>query len=158
MNEKILKLREQIAAFSAKQKTILESADAEGVSAEDRAKHIAEFDRLQGEKDSAAASLKRADQLHNDDLVAAATPATRPIVHANNPHPPTAGNLTVPAVARRHGPLKAFKGNRASERAYEAGLFAAVALYGHEPSRARLAEMNLAPQATLSTANNAGAA
>ncbi len=158
LKELIAKLKKEHADLAARQKAALEGAEAEGVSEEDRKKHLAEFDNLQAAKDGIGERLKRAEQLDREEQAAAITPANPPIVHLNNPHPPAAGGFAIPAVARRHGPLRAYKGTRAAERAYEAGLFAAAVLYGHEPSRQRLAEMGVAPMATLNTANNGSAA
>lgn len=129
MNDLIAKLAAQIETINAQQATALTAAEAEGVSEEDRAKHLAEFDRLQGEKAKAQASQKRAEQLARDQA-AANTPA-RPAVAQEpfNPHEPVAGSITIPARARRHGPLVAFRGNERD--AYQAGVWYAGALCAH---------------------------
>lgn len=79
--------------------------------------------------------------------------------------PPTPG-ATVPAAARRHGPIRAFKGTDAATRAERAGMWAAATLYGNPRAQAWCNANGLAvergsfadgPGATLTTGNNAGA-
>lgn len=133
MNALIAKLAAQVEDLNAKQTACLVAADADGVTEEDRAEHLAEFDRLQKEKETAQASLRRAEQLARDQAAADAprtAPAHQPAGH--NPHDAVAagrpGELTVPARAKRHGPLVAFKARE--KDAYAAGLWLAGALCG----------------------------
>lgn len=172
MNELIAKYAKQIEDINLAQSAALVAADADGVSEEDRAKHLAEFDKLQGDKAKAQASLKRAEQLVRDQ--AAANAPARPAVTQDtyNPHEPVAATqITIPARARRHGPLVAYKDRE--REAYMAGLWFAGALCAdyrdHERSqyfRAKAREMglqfiedpnasyNTAPQANLTGLSN----
>lgn len=163
MNElKLLvsKLKKQAADIEARQSAALVAADAEGVSDDDRAKHLAEFDRLQAEKVKQRENLTRAEEL----LAHHSEPITQPIVSgpANLPTVTAGGPPRVPTTQRRRGPLKAFKGPDAELHAYQTGLWVAATFYGHEESRSRLAEHGIvslrangmAPLATLTGSNN----
>lgn len=170
LKDLIAKLNKQIADVKAKQQAALAASEADGVSAEDRTKHIAEFDRLQAEKEGAQANLKRAEAMDREEEEAAAeaerrrvaaktTPVTQPIVppvHAGgNGAPNVGGGTVIPAHVRRVGPLKAFKGPDAELRAYKTGLWVAARMYGHGPSLERCRELGIeGPQATLSTTDN----
>lgn len=129
MNELIAKLNSQIEDLNAQQSAALTAADAEGVSDEDRGKHLAEFDRLQADKDKLHASLTRAQTLARDQA-AAASPRTPPVVQdVYNPHAPVVRDIVIPARAKRHGPLVAYKGRE--KDAYMAGVWVAGALCAH---------------------------
>jgi len=156
VNETLRKLAAQIEHFNARQEECLAAADAEGVSDEDRKARLAEFDRLQAEKDRARESYSRAERLERDREWSAA-PGRAPVAdRPHNPLPPATGahpdddgygfsaaRVRVPARARRHGPLKAFKGPDAEREAYAAGLWLAGALFGHGPSAARARELGM---------------
>lgn len=162
--EIVAKLNKQIADLKAKQSAALAASEADGVAPEDRTKHLADFDRLQGEKEAAQANLKRAEGLVREEEEAAkraATTAEREDVKQKPFVPPglatEAGRLIVPANVRRAGQLKAFKGADAELRAYQAGLWVAATQYNHQPSRDRLADHGIRPEATLSgTSNGSG--
>lgn len=167
MNEIIAKLEAEKLSLLNQQDAALKAADAEGCSAEDRAKHLKEFDDLQAKVDAANASISRHKKAasNRSELEAGRTEPARPAVHVglHNPHAAT-GRVTIPSNVRRNPNLKAFKGADAQDKAYRCGLFVAAALYGHAPSRERYVEMfgaadfQQAPQAaTLSdTSNTAG--
>lgn len=164
MNETILRLETQIKGLLDQQDAALTAADADGCSAEERAKHLANFDALQAQVDTARASLSRAKTAAASRVELNAgrtTPATPAIVtQLHNPHSAT-GVTPLPAGVRRSANLKAFLGPDANERAYRAGLFVAGALLGHSPSRQRYAELYGAGDlnaTTLSTSSNTGAA
>jgi len=137
VNELLAKLHKQIDDVNAAQAAALAAAEAEGVSAEDKAKHLAEFDRLQGDKDKARESLTRAQKLAADQAEAAA-PARPPIITGGitpASFDPLAAvsfdRVTVPARARRHGALVAFKDRERD--AYAAGVWcAAMIASGHQ--------------------------
>jgi hypothetical protein len=59
--EIVAKLTKQLADIKAKQSAALAASEADGATAEDKAKHLAEFDRLQDEKSARQASLARAE-------------------------------------------------------------------------------------------------
>jgi len=130
VNELVTKLAAQIEDINAKQSAALAAAEADGVSDDDRTKHLAEFDKLQGQKEKAQSSLKRAELLHRDQLAADA-PRINPVVQEvfAGGHDPVADRITVPARARRHGPLVAYKGRE--KDAYMAGVWLAGALCAH---------------------------
>lgn len=164
----VSKLTAHIADLKAKQVAALAASEAEGVSADDRAKHLADFDQLQKDKEAAQANLGRAQAMVREEeqaaREAAVTPEREPIVM--KPFVPaaqapdfSAGKPRIPANVRRGGALKAFKGEDAEFRAYQTGLWVAATMYGHKPSLERLAEFGdaLKPQATLSTTSNSGA-
>lgn len=168
MNETILRLEAQIAGLIDQQDAALTAADATGCSAEDRARHLANFDALQAQVDTARASLSRAKTAATSRLELAAgrtQPATPAIVTgAHNPHPPTASRAAIPDRQHRPTSLRAFRGTSPQEcqdRAYRAGLFAAATIYGHAGSREKYADMfgpNELNATTLSSTSNGGAA
>lgn len=160
----IAKLNKVIADLKARQNVVLDASAAEGVTPEEREKHIAEFDRLQKEKEAAQANLRRGESMVREEEEEkkrlATTPerndiVVKPFVPAGAaPEAGTSGRLAVPANVRRGGPLKAFKGPDAELRAYQTGLWVAASMYGHQASRERLADFGLRPQATLNTNSN----
>jgi HK97 family phage major capsid protein len=162
--EIVAKLTSQLADIRAKQSAALAAAEADGATAEDKAKHLAEFDRLQKDKESAQASLGRAESMVKEEADVAAkaaiTPERAPIVA--KPFAPAeltadAAATRVPANVKRFGQLKAFRGENAELRAYHFGLWVAATQYRHGPSRERLASVGISPQATLTgTSNGAG--
>jgi hypothetical protein len=77
VNDHIAKLETKLAGIVAEQKAALVAAEADGVTDDDRAKHLAEFDRLDGEKAKAKASLERAKRVSADESAAAATGPSR---------------------------------------------------------------------------------
>lgn len=170
--EIVAKLTAQLASIKTRQNAALAASQVEGVTAEDRAKHIAEFDRLQTEKEAAQADLKRAEGLVAEEVAAEAKrkedekkqqeeaarrerePAREPLV-TTSPGRTNPNTRTVPATARRFGPLKAFKGQDAELRAYKTGLWVAAAMYGHKKSLEQLGAFGLdPPRQTMSTADN----
>jgi HK97 family phage major capsid protein len=160
VNPRIAKLAKQIEDLTAEQEQILVKAEGEGRDLnEEEAKR---FDEIKASLVKAKVSLDRENELERNKAFAAA-PATRVIVQENNPHAATAGTVTIPAKCRRYGSLQAFKGPKAEENAYVAGLFVAAAFYGHQPSAQRLQELGVpmerAPHmATMSTSSNGGGA
>lgn len=164
MNELIQKLAQQIEAINASQETALKAAQADGVSDDDKAKHLAEFDRLAGEKTTLKANLKRAQDLAVDQL-AMRQPAA-PVILRDPGRTTLADPTKIPAEALRHAnPINAFKNHGGAEAAYRCGVWAAASLFGHEPSTARCAELGIplvrnagGPQsAFMSSANNRSA-
>lgn len=165
MKQLVAKLTAQVADAKARQRLSLAAAEADGVTAEDKAKHVAEFDRVEAEKASAQANLERAQKMVREEdeaaQVAARTPEREPVAAATKVHvpdnltPTARGKPAAPAECRRHGTLRAFKGAEAEENAYMTGLWVAATMYGHKPSMAKLREHpNYFPEATLSTINN----
>jgi HK97 family phage major capsid protein len=148
---KATQLAKRIEELNAKQQAALDAAEAAGVTPEDRAKHLAAFDDLQKEKDAAKADHARFEQLARDQEWAGG-PRTAPLVDSPfNPHKPSTGlhadgadglsfdasRVRIPAHARRHGQLVAFRG---SEReAYAAGVWCAAALASGLPDCVELA-------------------
>lgn len=165
MNETIQRLEAQIAGLIDQQEAALSAAEAEGCSAEDRARHLANWDGLQGQIAAARESLTRArtSAASRETLAAGRNEPARPAIvgQLHNPQPVISGRATIPANVRRHAHLQAFRGPDAQERAYRSGLWFAGALCGHAASRERYAEM-FGPAdlnaTTLSTISNGGAA
>ncbi len=159
MNELLAKLRAKLAATRAAQYAALAAAEADGVAAADKATHLAEFDRLDAQGVDEGKAVKRAEALAAAQAEAA-RPAVTPLVFP--PHDATgggaAGPVVVPAAARRHGPLRAFKGPQARENAYAAGVWAAASLYHVPAMQDKAVAMGLIPQATITTLNNGRAA
>lgn len=159
MNELIAKLQAKEAAARERMAAALTAATADGVGDEDKAKHFAAFDAAEAEKDAAVAELERARKM--DAANRWANSAERPPL-VSRPFAPANASPDSPRSAaakpRRYGVLQAFKGDRADEEAYSAGLWVAATLYGHTPSREAYEDKHGKIQATLSTTNNAGAA
>jgi HK97 family phage major capsid protein len=169
----VAKLTKQLADIQAKQTAALAASEADGVSADDRAKHIAEFDRLQAEKVGAKASLARAESMVREEEEAAkrieaeqkrlaTTPerpdlVMKPFVPPGLAVDPTGGRLAIPANVKRFGKLKAFSGPEAELRAYQFGLWVAATQYNHGPSRERLAAIGIRPQLATMTGTSNGA-
>lgn len=162
MNELIAKLETQLAGLLTEQEAALNSADAEGCSAEDKAKHIAKFDELDVKVKETRASLSRAKSVtaHRTEFDTNRTLPTTPAIVQQPAHGPLnpPARPRVSATPRRHGALRAFKGAQAEERAYQAGCWVAACFYNHAPSASRLEEFGIQRQATLSTINNSQAA
>jgi HK97 family phage major capsid protein len=165
VNETIQRLEAQIAGLIDQQEAALASAEAEGCSAEDRARHLANWDGLQAQITTARESLTRAQTsaASRATLVADRTQPARPAVNTglHNPHAAIGARPTIPANVRRHANLQAFRGQDAEANAYRAGLWCLGTLFGHAGSRERYAELfgaddlRSAPAATtLNTANN----
>jgi HK97 family phage major capsid protein len=172
VNDHIAKLEAKLAGIVAEQKAALVAAEADGVTDDDRAKHLAEFDRLDGEKAKAKASLERAKRVSADESAAARdkaesarvaaeldlTPEVPPVVTApvrNTLVSPRPGQVTIPANVIRGRALKAFKGPDAEQRAYQTGLWVAARMYNHGPSIARVRELGIeGPSATLNGLDN----
>lgn len=174
---KAQQLAKRVEELNAKQAALLALAEAEGCSAEDKAKHLAAFDTIQAEKEAAQADYQRCDKLaRSEEWVGA--PATTPITQQpHNPNPPSSGlhgegeanefdasRIRIPARARRHGSLRAFKG--AEREAYAAGVWCAAALASGLPDcseyashyKQRSRELGLgfdnSPQANLTGLSN----
>jgi HK97 family phage major capsid protein len=148
--EIIAKLQEKEKAARARMATALAAATADGVSDEDKAKHFAEFDAAEKDKDATVAELGRAQKMEAANQWAAG-PANRPVgqqIHGgqNAPANVSGSNSGPPArlsfaAQRRAGPLVAFTGGPDAEhRAYQSGLWVAATQFGHAASRERYAE------------------
>lgn len=155
---KIKALSQQIESRKAQAESLLVKAEAEGTTAEDREKFLAESDKIQAE---IAPLLADATALQNRvNLLTAAgsfvnSPAVPPIAVAPavTPHQsPAAGQQTVPATQRRPAKLKAF---RSHEDAYQAGLWLAATFFGHAPSRQAHEERYGPVATTMSGSSNA---
>lgn len=149
--DKANQLAKRIDEINTKQQAALDAADADGCSADDRTKHLAAFDTLQAEKEAAKGDYTRFERLARDQEWADG-PRTAPLSDAPfNPHKPSTGLLgdgddgfsfdasrvKIPARAKRHGQLKAFKG--AEREAYAAGVWYAGALASGLPDCAEIA-------------------
>jgi hypothetical protein len=131
LKELIAKLNAKVAKLAARQRDLLAESQADGVSDEDKAKKLKEFDDVQAEREAAKADLRRAEGLYADEQ----TPRVAAVVQPpHNPHAPSVGvdvggedwsaaNIRVPARCRRHNALKVFKGRDGEREAYAAGLF-----------------------------------
>lgn len=157
--EMIARLQAKEKAARARMAAALAASQADGVSDDDKAKHLAEFDAAEKDKDAAVADLSRAKKLDAAERFMAEP--DRPGV-TSSPFLPAnlapSGFAGIPARQRRAGVLKAFKGPKAEESAYQAGLFVAATFYGHRPSLDAYQSQFGEIQATLSTNSNGGAA
>lgn len=179
--DKANQLAKKVEDISAKQEALLALAEAEGCSAEDHAKHIKAFDDLQKEKEAAQGDYERWDKIARGQEWSGG-PRTSPITAPpHNPNPASAGVLgdgedgfsfdasrvRIPARAKRHGVLKAFKGQE--REAYAAGLWFGGALIAYPDQyefamqcRAKSRELgmdfisnpNSSPNATLTGLSN----
>lgn len=164
MNELLAKIRalsQQIESRKAQAESLLVKAEADGTSAEDRAKFLAESDKIQAEIKPILAEATALQERVN--LLTAAGSFVdgehrKPVVVTppRGPHQsPDAGRQGIPTGQRRPAKLKAFKSN---EEAYQAGLWIAATFYGHVTSRTAHEERYGPLAATLSTTSNGGAA
>ncbi len=157
---RITKQEQKIAGLRAEMAAHLAAAEKDGVSDEDKTKALAAFDQAEAGLKAATADLARTTALRDAELAAERRSAhengaaTRPVGAATRVVDPTRPNATVPVTARRYGTLKAFSGPNAERDAYVTGLWVAACFYGHGPSRERLADFGITPQATLSTTDN----
>lgn len=143
IQETVDKLSAKSAAARERMAAALAAATADGVTDDDKAKHFAAFDAAEKDRDAAEAELARAVKVRDAEAAAvrfqererepAAAPlVSRPFVPGNAAPARPAG--VIPARPHRTSALQAFRGERAEERAYQAGLFAAATLFGHSPS------------------------
>lgn len=159
MPTQIETLTAKVADLHSKQEAALAAADAEGVSPEDRAKHLAEFDRLDEAKAEANASLGRARKLADEKAAMDREPARPPIVQPPAAPQGTVARETLPAKPRAHGVSRVFQGADAHGRAEAFGLWVAATQYGSQKHARYLAEhYGIVPQATLGTVSNSSAA
>lgn len=160
----IAALREKRAGLVAEAGKIISDAQARAEGerdlTDDEQKRFdalhAEADRLKADADAADRRLDAADR---QAAAVADLNAARPrLVQPGEPGAGAGGRVTVPAGQRRVGPLRAFRGPDAEGRAYQAGLWVAAVMYGHEASRQRYADA-FGPAdlraATMSTTSNA---
>jgi hypothetical protein len=89
MNELILKLQKQAEALRARMSAALTAAEADGVSDDDKKKHLAEFDAAEADLTAVNAKLERATRLRDAEDAAQQ--------HAASERQPAAGtpNLTL---------------------------------------------------------------
>lgn len=162
VNETIDKLTKQAEQHRADMKAAFSAAEKEGVSDDDKKKHLAEFDAAEAKLKDTNDSLERATRIRDAEQAATKRaeherePDRKPLAtRLHNPYQSSGG---IPASAKRYGSLKAFKGKDAEELAYQAGLWVAATMYGHTPSRQSYQERYGEINAVLSTVNNSGAA
>lgn len=165
--ERIAKLQEKATAARAAMTAALDASQADGLTADQKAAHLAAFDAAEKLKDEAEADLHRAMRLDKAEADSR-QPDRAPIIR--QPNNPSAGGgpcQPAPRLAfksqRRTGGLKAFKGKdedgvSAEERAYQAGLWMAATIYGNASARQMYEDRYGNISATLSTSNNSGAA
>ena len=127
-------LAARIEALAERQATLLIQAEAADLADEGRAKILAEFDKLQVEKEKAQAAFKRAELVLRDHRAVNQLPATLPITDVPagqdeiDPEPLIA-RFRIPARARRHSQLVAYRGRE--REAYAAGLWFAGVFCAH---------------------------
>jgi len=160
VEEKILALRAKANAARETMEKSLLAASADGVSDEDKAKHLAEFDAAELVEKSAKADLDRFLRFQEANEHAAAferAPIVSSLSSAHRPERMHAGTK-IPANIRRKAKLEAFSGPDAEEAAYQAGLWIAATQYGHNPSKRAFEDRYGKIKATLSDSSNTGAA
>jgi HK97 family phage major capsid protein len=158
-------ISKQFEEATAEQERILDAAAKDTSGARDlNAVESARFDELTESKKVLKVQLGRARQVESDkaESMQASRPAITQGIYAPENAKATADVARVYAKPKRHGPLKAFKGNDASERAEAAGMWAAATLYGNDNARRWCLErgINIGQsdrQAVLGGNNNSGA-
>jgi HK97 family phage major capsid protein len=176
MNEKITllersitELRQQMkASYDLFTKAKTAEAAAEGDEkkkhATDRAKHKADIElaaaKIKDEEEELAVAVsirdaenRAANHNHRESEPARARIA-QPVAQLG-----ATGRVVLPATPRRHGPLRAHRGENAVQRAELAGMWAAATIYGDATARRWCAENGIefgrgAPAATLNTTDN----
>lgn len=154
------------AAVKKRMADALAASEAEGITAEAKARHLAEFDAAEAELPAAEKELARATALRDAEQRAdahdrrEAEPARARIAQPVT-QPGAIGRVALPATPRRHGPLRAHRGENAVQRAELAGMWAAATIYGDATARRWCSENGVefgsAPLATLNTTDNPGA-
>ncbi len=180
MNETILQLEKQAAALREEMKAAITAAHKSKASAEaatddaekkkhgdERARHLAAFDQAEAKLKDANADLSRATRMRDADAEAerhAEGERTKPAAGTPNLGVrlanPTTGTANGSGTRRdrnfrmHSGRLKAFKGEGAKERAYQAGLLVAATLFGHAGCRAEYESQYGEISASMSTGSN----
>ena len=160
----VAKKEQARAAVKKRMTDSLAASEAEGVTAEDKAKHLATFDAAEAELPAAEKELARATAMRDAEQRAdahdrrEAEPARARIAQPVTT-PTATGRIVLPATPRRHGPLRAHRGENAVQRAELAGMWAAASIYGDANARRWCAENGIefgrgAPAATLNTTDN----
>ena len=137
---KVKGLRQQMA-------DALTASQADGLSDDDKAKHLAAFDQLKPQLKAAEADLERAVALRDAEQRAEHHANGERAAAAGTPHlgvrivdPSRPNGHRPPAQARRSGPLKLFKGRDGEATAYRAGLWVAATQFGSQAHRERYAQ------------------
>lgn len=129
---KLQKLQQRRAAMVAELRAVSDKAFADGERAltDDEKRSADKFD-----SDIAAidADIKREERLLELEKSVASQPDANTRAAANDTKP--AEKRSIPAIPRVHGKLKAFRGDNAEQRAYEAGKFLVATLSKNEESR-----------------------
>lgn len=164
MNELIDKLTKEAAALQSQMAAAVLASEADGVTEDDKKKHVAEFHTAEAKLKDVDQRRARAVATRDAEAAAAAfqqrerEPATAPIVARPVATPGAGRPVAIPARQARTSVLHAFRGPDAEARAYQAGLFAAATVFGHAPSQQAYQDNFGDIRATLSTTNNGGAA
>lgn len=151
------------AAVKQRMADSLKASEADGVTAEAKAKHLADFDQAEAELPGVEKELARATALREAEQRADAhdrresEPArariAQPVAQVG-----ATGRVALPATPRRHGPLRAHRGENAVQRAELAGMWAAATIYGDATARRWCAENGIefgrTPLATMNTTDN----
>ena len=154
MAKTLAELQAQAEESRKKMKVSLDAAEAATEQA-DKDKHLAEFDTEEKVLESLNSQITRALKLQKHENEAQQF-ATAPVVAGIRTPNMSAVNFHLPAQAKRHKPLKIFKGEDAEKKAYITGLWAAATLYGSEAHKAEYQELR-GPLAVLGTNNNQSA-
>lgn len=154
MAKTLAELQAQAEESRKKMKVSLDAAEAATEQA-NKDKFLAEFDAEEKVLDGLNSQITRVLKLqkHEND---AQQFATAPVVAGIRTPNMNVTNFQLPAQAKRHKPLKIFKGEDAEKNAYITGLWAAATLYGSEAHKAEYQELR-GPLAVLGTNNNQSA-
>lgn len=186
MNETILKLEQTAATLREEMKSALAAANKAKTAADtavdesekkkhadERAKQLAAFDQVEAKLKDVNADLSRAVRLRDAEseaerhserertTPAAGTPNLG--VRFANPTGASGGGGRGRSrrdrnFARHTGKLKAFRGEDAKEKAYQAGLWVAATMFGHAGCRGEYEEQYGEIEAAITTNNNGSAA
>jgi HK97 family phage major capsid protein len=149
MNELILKLQKEAADLLAVKESAIVAANADGVTPEEEAKQVKIAEEANAKLKDTTAKLNAATETRDQKAALDAhvrrerEPANPPLVQHIHVPGNAAPNRPAPlsfAGQRRSGAMVAFRGEKAEERAYRAGLWVAATQFGHEASGRQYAD------------------
>ena len=129
---KLQKLQQRRAAMVAELRAVSDKAFADGERAlTDDEKRSA--DKIDGDLAAIDGDIKREERLLELEKAVSSQPDANTRAAGNDAKP--VEKRSIPAIPRVHGKLKAFRGQDAEQRAYEAGKFLVATLSKSEESR-----------------------
>ena len=122
--DKLQELRESLNTAITAMRAMLDVAEKEERELSDD--ETSKYDSLKAETVKIQSKIKR-----EEDLVNIENQTSQPVARVLKPAQPIIETSSVYSRAR-YGKLKAFKGARAEERAYDAGMWVRAALFGDD--------------------------